>query len=69
MGETGYAILLDETGKAIAHGRPEQLTESLQDMSDHPAFKAAGESEQRPFMTRMADESSPFRKKPVTAGR
>jgi methyl-accepting chemotaxis protein len=46
LGETGFAILLDQAGKAIAHGRPELLTESLQDMSDHPAFKAAGGSQQ-----------------------
>ena len=40
IGETGYAILLDGTGKAIAHGRPELIAESLQDLSDYPALNA-----------------------------
>ena len=40
VGETGFAILLDETGKAVAHGRPEQITEQLQDLSDYPALAA-----------------------------
>ncbi len=38
IGETGFAILLDEKGKAIAHGKPEILREALQDFSKHPAL-------------------------------
>ncbi len=38
IGRTGFAILLDETGKAIAHGRPAILKETLQDMRTHPAL-------------------------------
>lgn len=41
MGKTGFAILLDETGKAIAHGRPQVLKETLQDMRTHPALRHA----------------------------
>jgi len=40
MGETGFAMLLDETGKAIAHGDSGQEMKALQDLSDHPAFTA-----------------------------
>ena len=40
IGETGYAILLDNTGKAIAHGQPERVAESLQDLNDYPALAA-----------------------------
>jgi len=39
IGETGFAILLDSTGKAVAHGEPETLTRTLQDMSDHPILQ------------------------------
>lgn len=38
IGQTGFAILLDETGKVIAHGRPEALKETLQDMHMHPVL-------------------------------
>jgi methyl-accepting chemotaxis protein len=41
IGETGFAILLDEKNKAIAHGRPAQVAQELQDMSGHPALGAA----------------------------
>ncbi len=40
IGKTGYAILLGETGQAIAHGRPELITETLQDLSNYPALAA-----------------------------
>lgn len=46
LGETGFAILVDEQGKAIAHGRPDQLTESLQDLSAHPALMAAASGQE-----------------------
>ncbi|NJN45298.1 MAG: HAMP domain-containing protein [Candidatus Competibacteraceae bacterium] len=55
LGKTGFAILLDEAGKAIAHGRPEQLTESLQDMSDHPALQTA-DSAKQPLVYEQADK-------------
>ncbi|MBL8258217.1 MAG: cache and HAMP domain-containing protein [Candidatus Competibacteraceae bacterium] len=42
IGETGFAILIDENKKVIAHGRPQQITRSLQDLSAHPALSAAG---------------------------
>lgn len=38
IGKTGFAILLDQKGKAVAHGKPELLAQALQDLSDHPAF-------------------------------
>ncbi len=38
VGQTGFAILLDENGKAIAHGKPDILRETLQDLSKHPAL-------------------------------
>jgi methyl-accepting chemotaxis protein len=40
IGTTGYAILVDDTKKAIAHGRPEKVAQALQDLSAHPALKA-----------------------------
>ncbi len=46
LGTTGFAILLDKAGKAIAHGRPDQLTESLQDFSDHPALQDPDSAQQ-----------------------
>lgn len=39
IGQTGFAILLDETGKVIAHGRPELVKETLQDLRTHPALQ------------------------------
>lgn len=41
IGETGYAILLDDTNKVIAHGNPDALKEQLQDFSDQPVVTAA----------------------------
>lgn len=41
IGETGYAILVDEKKKAIAHGRPQLLSQVLQDLTTHPALVAA----------------------------
>lgn len=42
IGETGYAILVDERNKAIAHGRPQQVSQALQDLSAHPALATVG---------------------------
>jgi methyl-accepting chemotaxis protein len=40
VGRTGFAFLVDESGKVIAHGNPERVSEALQDFSNHPAVKA-----------------------------
>ncbi len=40
LGKTGFAFLLDASGKVIAHHDAE-FNNTLQDFSDHPAFKAA----------------------------
>ena len=40
IGNTGYAILVDKNNKLIAHGRPQLVSEALQDMSAHPALRA-----------------------------
>jgi methyl-accepting chemotaxis protein len=45
IGESGYAILLDERNKVIAHGRPEKLTGVLQDLGSHPALQAQDASQ------------------------
>ena len=39
IGDTGYAILLDERNKVIAHGRPEKLSGVLQDLGSHPVLQ------------------------------
>jgi methyl-accepting chemotaxis protein len=36
FGNSGYAILLDDENKVIAHGKSELLSEQLQDFSDYP---------------------------------
>ena len=38
IGATGFAILLDSNGKAIAHGKSQRLNAVLQDLSSHPAM-------------------------------
>lgn len=40
LGKTGFAFLLDQSGKVIAHQNPE-FHNTLQDFSDHPAFTGA----------------------------
>jgi methyl-accepting chemotaxis protein len=45
IGATGYAILLDERNKVIAHGRPEKLSGVLQDLGSHPALQIADTSQ------------------------
>ena len=49
IGATGFAILVDQNNKAIAHGRPEQVAEALQDLSAHPALRSP-ESTQAPII-------------------
>ncbi len=41
LGATGYAILLDDANKVIAHGNPDALKEQLQDFSDQPVVTKA----------------------------
>ncbi len=36
IGETGYAILLDNTNKVIAHGQSDLIKEQLKNLSSHP---------------------------------
>ena len=49
IGATGYAILLDADNKVIAHGRPERVKTTLQDMGSHPALAIDGITE-RPMV-------------------
>ena len=38
VGQTGFAFLLDDQGRVIAHGHPDVLTNAPQDFSTHPAL-------------------------------
>jgi methyl-accepting chemotaxis protein len=49
LGKTGFAILLNEAGKVIAHGKPGAITQNLQDFSNHPALLNK-EASQRPVV-------------------
>ncbi len=49
IGETGFAILVDENNRLIAHGRGE-IANELQDMSDHSVFNAARKIDQNNFV-------------------
>jgi methyl-accepting chemotaxis protein len=40
IGQTGFAILVDQDNKIIAHGKPERVAQALQDFSAHPALQA-----------------------------
>jgi methyl-accepting chemotaxis protein len=46
IGQTGYAFLLDSTGKVIAHPKREYV-ETLKDMSQHAAFLGASDLPKR----------------------
>ena len=39
IGNTGFAIVLDDASKVIAHGKPERVQETLQDFSTHPLLQ------------------------------
>ncbi len=39
VGKSGFAFLLDADGKAVAHPK-EELSNSLKDLTDHPAYRA-----------------------------
>jgi methyl-accepting chemotaxis protein len=49
IGGTGYAILVDENNRVIAHGRPEKVSQALQDLGSHPALRNR-RSEQEPVV-------------------
>jgi methyl-accepting chemotaxis protein len=49
IGSTGYAILVDDKNRVIAHGRPEKVSQALQDLSSHPALRMK-ESAQEPVV-------------------
>lgn len=49
IGSTGYAILVDDKSRVIAHGRPEKVSQALQDLSSHPALRMK-ESAQEPVV-------------------
>lgn len=38
IGDSGFAILVDDNRRVIAHGRPQQVSQALQDLSGHPAL-------------------------------
>lgn len=46
IGATGYAILVNESNRVIAHGRPALVSQTLQDLGDHPALRAKGATEE-----------------------
>ncbi len=48
IGNTGFAILLDENDRLIAHGRGE-IANELQDMSNHPALNASTQIDRNAF--------------------
>jgi methyl-accepting chemotaxis protein len=50
LGKTGFAFLVNETGKVIAHGQSEKVSEALQDLSDHPALQESKNKQQIVFM-------------------
>lgn len=55
IGETGFALLLDEQNRLIAHGRGE-VTSELQDFSAHPALKRSGRPDPDSFVFVEADK-------------
>ncbi len=38
IGTTGFAFLVDDSGKVLAHGQPSKVKEVLQDFSTHPVL-------------------------------
>lgn len=49
IGNTGHAILVDDKNRVIAHGRPEKVSQALQDLGSHPALRMK-ESTQEPVV-------------------
>lgn len=56
LGETGYAILLDQNNKVIAHGRADKVKTALQDFSNHPAI-ALDEASIKPTSYKDGDKN------------
>lgn len=54
VGDTGFAFLLDASGKAVAHPK-EELSNALKDLTDHPAHEALERSGQDEVVTRYRD--------------
>jgi methyl-accepting chemotaxis protein len=50
IGQTGYAFLLDNTGKVIAHPKREYVA-TLKDMSQHAAFLSASDLDKKRVMS------------------
>lgn len=50
IGQTGYAFLLDNTGKVLAHPKREYV-ETLKDMSQHAAFLGASDLDKKRVMS------------------
>jgi len=48
IGQTGFAILVDQNNKVIAHGKPERVAQALQDFGGHRAL-GARETVQEPI--------------------
>lgn len=48
LGKTGFAFLVEDTGKVIAHGQPGKIKEELQDFIRHPALNKS--ASQQPFV-------------------
>jgi methyl-accepting chemotaxis protein len=49
IGKTGFAILVDQNNKVIAHGKPERVAQTLQDFSAHPALQIRGSAQEPIF--------------------
>jgi methyl-accepting chemotaxis protein len=54
VGATGYAILLDDSNKVIAHGKPGALKEQLQDLSGESVVTEAAPD--RPYVYQSGDK-------------
>ena len=49
IGTTGFAIVLDNTGKLIAHGKPDQVAGTLRALNDHPVMQSGVEDKMLVF--------------------
>ena len=54
IGATGFAVLVDDKNRVIAHGKPEKVASALQDFSAHPALRRT-ESAQEPAIYEEED--------------
>jgi len=46
LGATGFAVLVDDKNRVIAHGKPEKVAGALQDFSAHPALQRPESAEE-----------------------